>query len=174
MFCKSGCGCSSRCGSGCSCFLNANPDPASKLCNKLPYEELAVDETNKKDCSKVRNLTASPNLLEKNWIKLKWPPIACHFFSFFYIKLLPVPVSPGSGSRSENSCGSGSIALTNGIYSGRKWLIDCGALQIQEDSKRPVGGEGGGLKDWHNWTHIEAEAQRVGPGEQVPALVNRR
>ena len=50
-------------------------------------------------------------------------------------------------------------------------MIDCGALQIQEDSKRPVGGEGGGLKDWHNWTHIEAEAQRVGPGEQVPARI---
>jgi hypothetical protein len=39
-----------------------------------------------------------------------------------------------------------------------------GIENIMEDSR---GGGLGELKDWHNWTQIQLEAQRVGPGEQV-------
>ena len=41
----------SQYGSGSSCFLNADPDPA--LCKKLPYEELSVEE--KKHKKLLRN-----------------------------------------------------------------------------------------------------------------------
>ena len=40
-----------------------------------------------------------------------------------------------------------------------------GIENIQEDS-RPLSG----LLDWHNWTHIQLERERVGPGEQGKAL----
>ena len=40
-----------------------------------------------------------------------------------------------------------------------------GIENIQEDSQ-PLSG----LVDWHNWTHIQQERERVGPGEQGKAL----
>jgi hypothetical protein len=40
-----------------------------------------------------------------------------------------------------------------------------GIENIQEDSNS-LGGDSE-LRDWHNWTQIQLEAQRVGPGEQV-------
>jgi hypothetical protein len=39
-----------------------------------------------------------------------------------------------------------------------------GIENIQEDSQV---GERNSYRDWHNWTQIQTEAQRVGPGEQV-------
>ena len=40
-----------------------------------------------------------------------------------------------------------------------------GIENIQEDSQPNTG-----LVDWHNWTHIQEEKERVGPGEQGKAL----
>jgi hypothetical protein len=46
-----------------------------------------------------------------------------------------------------------------------------GIENIMEDSRG--GGGLGELKDWHNWTQIQLEAQRVGPGEQVRKNIGR-
>ena len=40
-----------------------------------------------------------------------------------------------------------------------------GIENIQEDSQPNTG-----MVDWHNWTHIQEEKERVGPGEQGKAL----
>ena len=40
-----------------------------------------------------------------------------------------------------------------------------GIENIQEDSQPQTG-----MVDWHNWTHIQEERERVGPGEQGKAL----
>ena len=49
-----------QCGSGSRFFLNANPDlvPALKTVKKLSYQEIAVVEINKRDCSKLKKQEA--------------------------------------------------------------------------------------------------------------------
>ena len=42
-----------------------------------------------------------------------------------------------------------------------------GIEDIQGDSEPAAGG---GLVDWHNWTQVQLERERVGPGEQGKAL----
>ena len=43
----------------------ADPEPVLNLCKKLPYEEFSEVEKDYKDCSKVKNHGAGPNLLQK-------------------------------------------------------------------------------------------------------------